>query len=246
MGNKPAAAQVLTEIVNSNEYDLLPSYASLWVVTNKNSRESVFELQRLGGSSSNPYSPYYSGFFPNVSITFSGTGMNQVTDDLWNEYEAGDVRKNLSIDTGYLNGSGSFVRQKFPKKWTDANAPVVGSTKLSNNNFMIFRYADVLLMLSEATGDMSHLNKVRARVNLPLFGSAAYPSTYATADLAIEHERRVELAMEFHRWFDLKRTGRAIPVLSAKGKPVTEKKLTLPIPEIVRQQNPDVTQNDGY
>ena len=112
---------------------------------------------------------------------------------------------------------------------------------------MVIRYADVLLMLAEASGDAAYLNQVRARAGVPLFGSAAYPSSaYPTLDLAIEHERRVELAIEFQRGFDLRRTNRAVPVLSAKGKPVTVEKLLLPVPEIVRQQNSAITQNLGY
>jgi hypothetical protein len=112
---------------------------------------------------------------------------------------------------------------------------------------MVLRYADVLLLLSEATGDAAYLNQVRARVGLAAFGSAGYPSAqYPTLALAIEHERRVELALEFHRFFDLKRTGRALTVLTAKGKPATEQRLILPIPQYVITQNSKITQNPGY
>ena len=112
---------------------------------------------------------------------------------------------------------------------------------------MVLRYADLLLLLSEASGDPQYLNKVRARAGLPAFGTAGYPSAkYPTLDLAIEHERRMELALEFHRWFDLKRTKRAVTVLTAKGKPVNENKLLLPIPQNARDQNEKLTQNTGY
>ena len=112
---------------------------------------------------------------------------------------------------------------------------------------MVLRYADVLLMLAEATGDASYLNQVRTRAGLPKYGETGYPTAkYTTLDLAIEHERRMELAVEFHRWFDLKRTNRAIAVLAPKGKAIAENKLLLPIPQVVRSQNPAVTQNTGY
>lgn len=248
LGDKTAAAQVLQQVVASNQYALLPSYGTLWNVNNKNTKESIFEIQYKGGAG-NPYSNYWTSFAPteNFVLTLFGGGMNQVTDDLYNEYEPGDVRRDTSISTGYYNKSGTFIAIKFPNKWVDKSAQVVGGRELSNNNFIVLRYADVLLLLSEATGDASYLNQVRARVNLPAFGSANYPSAkYPTLALAIEHERRVELALEFHRWFDLKRTGRALAVLTAKGKPVTDQKLLLPIPEIVRQQNSAITQNAGY
>ena len=246
--NKTAAAQILQEVVNSKQYDLLPQYASLWVVTNKNTKESIFEIQYKGGAG-NPYSNYWTAFAPteNFVLTQFGGGMNQVTDDLYNEYEPNDPRRDASISTGYTNKTGTFIPIKFPVKWMDRNAQVVGGRELSNNNFMVLRYADVLLMLAEATGQASYLNQVRTRAGMPAFGTAAYPTAkYPTLDLAIEHERRVELALEFHRWFDLKRTNRAIPVLTAKGKAVTPQKLLLPIPEIVLQQNPDIAQNEGY
>jgi hypothetical protein len=249
LGNKAAATQVLQDVYNSGQYSLLPLYTSLFGPNVKNTKESVFEIQYLGGSASNPYSPYWTAFAPvtNGVITKYGGGINQVTDDLYNEYEAGDPRRDASIETGYTDAKGNFVKIKFPKKWEDRTAPTSGTQELSNNNFMVLRYADVLLLLSEATGDAAYLNQVRARVGLAAFGSGGYPSAqYPTIALAIEHERKVELALEFHRFFDLKRTGRAVTVLTAKGKAVTEQRLILPIPQYVITQNSKITQNPGY
>ena len=106
----------------------------------------------------------------------------------------------------------------------------------------------VLLMYAEASGDKEYLNKVRRRAGMSEFGTSAYPSAkYPTLDLAIEHERQVELSLEFHRWFDLKRTNRATTVLSvAKGKTITTDMLLLPIPQSVIDQNPKISQNKGY
>lgn len=81
---------------------------------------------------------------------------------------------------------------------------------------------------------------------MPEFGTATYPAKYNTIELATEHERRVELAFEFQRWFDLKRTNRALTVLAAKGKSVSQAKLLIPIPNVVRDQNSKITQNAGY
>lgn len=252
MNNKPAAAQVLQQVYNSYNatlYNLLPEFGSLWgaSLAQKNTKESIFEIQYKGGAN-NPSSTYWPAFSPfeNFAITRFGGGMNQVTDDLYNEYEAGDKRRDTSFELGYFKG-GNWIAIKFQKKWKDINAPIVNAAESCNNNFMIMRYADVLLMLTEVTGDVQYLNKVRARAGLPLYGSAQYPSAkYPTLDLAIEHERRMEFAMEFHRWFDLKRTGRAVAVLSAKGKAVNEDKMVLPIPQFARDQNPDLGQNKGY
>jgi len=253
MGDKPAATQVLKEVYdtyNGSKYDLLPNFTSLWGNTSahKNTKESIFEIQYLGGAA-NPYSTFWPAFAPfeNFSITKYGGGMNMVTDDLYNEYEAGDVRREASFYLGYEK-AGVFVPIKFNKKWVDLTAPLDNGGEAANNNFMVLRYADVLLLLTEATGDPQYLNKVRARAGLPLYGTPNYPSAkYPTIDLAVEHERRMELALEYHRWFDLKRTGRAVAVLAPKGKAITPQKLLLPVPQYAVGQNPNLLpQNAGY
>lgn len=246
-GDKANATKELREVYDSKQYELLPAYASLWDVKNKNTKESIFEIQFLGGAATNPYSNYYLEFFPNSNaLGFYGAGMNQVVSDIWDEYEKGDPRKAASIDTGFVDAKGAFTAARFPKKWTDKTAPLINQSIAANNNFMVLRYADLLLLLTEATGDATYMNLVRKRAGLPLYGDAAYPAKYNTVALALEHERRVELAFEFQRWFDLKRTSRAIAVLTAKGKTVTQAKLLLPIPNIVRDQNSKITQNTGY
>jgi hypothetical protein len=248
LGDKAAAKNVLQEIILSQEYELLPDYAYLWDLQHENSREALFEIQHVAGATT-PSSPYFEFFAPfeNFILTGQGRGMNQPTDFLWNAYEEGDPRRDLSIAQGYTSRSGQWIDIRFPIKWFDDVYPRTGNT-WCENNFIVLRYADVLLMYAEAADDAEYLNAVRRRVGLPEYGSADYPSDkYPTLPLAIEHEREVELALEFHRWFDLKRTGRAIPVLSErKGKPITEQMLLLPIPQSERDINPDLVQNPGY
>ncbi|MEX2568217.1 MAG: RagB/SusD family nutrient uptake outer membrane protein, partial [Cyclobacteriaceae bacterium] len=114
-------------------------------------------------------------------------------------------------------------------------------------NFEIIRYADILLMYAEVTGNADYLNMVRNRVGLPPYGSPEYPSDlYPTLELAIEHERRVELGMEMHRFFDLIRTGRATEVMQGKVSSFDNNKLHFPIPQYAIDVNPGLTQNPGY
>ncbi|GGA77894.1 membrane protein [Flavobacterium palustre] len=247
MGNKPKAAETLLKVYG--KFSLVP-YADLWNLTKKNGASSIFEIQYKGGVSS-PYSLYWAMFTPvdNRVVTAWGGGFNQITDDLWNAYETGDPRRSISIQNGYTTANNSFVDVKFPIKWKDAAAPVAGLREAANNNFIILRYADVLLMLTEATSDPKYLNEVRARVGLPAYQAVGYPAQYNTVALALEHEAQVEFASEFHRWFDLIRTGRAIQVIknSSKNITITEEELLLPIPFLVINQNPDViTQNEAY
>lgn len=247
MGDKPKATEALLKVYG--KFSLVP-YADLWNLTKKNGASSIFEIQYKGGVS-NPYSLYWAMFSPvdNRVVTAWGGGFNQITDDLWNAYEAGDPRRAISIQDGYQTPSNVHVDVKFPIKWRDSNAPVIGLREASDNNFIILRYADVLLMLTEATSDPKYLNEVRARVGLPAYGAVGYPAQYNTVALALEHESQVEFACEFHRWFDLIRTGRAISVIknSSKNVTITEDELLLPIPFLVINQNPNViTQNGAY
>ncbi len=114
-------------------------------------------------------------------------------------------------------------------------------------SFYGLQYDGVYMSQTEVTGDPAYLNMVRERVGLPPYGSPEYPSDlYPTFAEAIEHERRVELAFEFHRFFDLVRTGRALEVMHSKGYTnLTEESLLFPIPQHAIDVNPDLTQNPG-
>ena len=118
----------------------------------------------------------------------------------------------------------------------------------------MIRYADVLLKLAEALNESGganpeqYLNMVRNRAGLS--------NTTATSqnDLrdAIEMERRLELIGEGHRWFDLKRTGRAVETMNAwfaandKNVTISSNHLILPIPQSQLDTDPALEQNPGY
>lgn len=258
IGDKNRAREELEYIINSNEYSLdansdgkidAADYSHLFQSQTKNCKESILEAQYMAGVNAfnsnhqTSYMPFHHAFnLPGVPGTFRGSGLNTPSRNLMNEYEPNDPRKDISIAMGYTDqNTGSFVEYPYTRKFYDPNWANPGQ------NFEIIRYADILLMYAEVTDDPTHLNRVRARVNLPAFGSAEYPSDkYPTLALAIEHERRVELAHEMHRMFDLVRTGRAIAVISSKGYPINEDKLLFPIPENAIDVNPGLTQNRGY
>lgn len=250
MGNKTAAAQVLQQ--EYGKFKLETDYANLWSLKNKNGVESIFEVQYLGGKA-NPYSKYWAIFTPldNRIVTKWGMGGNQVTDDLYNAYEAQDPRRDASIQAGYKDASGTTIPAKFFIKWRDTAAEINGLTEAADNNFIILRYADVLLMLTEATGDAKYMNEVRTRAGLPAYGQAGYPAKYTTLAAALQHEEQVEFAGEFHRMFDLLRHGTAMEVINnctkEHGTITNANQLVLPIPQYVVDQNPTViVQNEAY
>ncbi|MBD0254167.1 MAG: RagB/SusD family nutrient uptake outer membrane protein, partial [Cytophagales bacterium] len=136
-------------------------------------------------------------------------------------------------------------------KYLDASATAGGLGTGSSNGWRVLRYADVLLVYAEALNELGYgnpaafaaLNQVRGRAGLPALDAAALPGQEAFRE-KVYAERRVELAFENHRWFDLLRTGRAQTLLAAKG--AQPRYLLLPIPQRERDLNPNLTQNEGY
>lgn len=226
------AEQLLREVVNNNEYALIPDYADVFSAStgNKNNEESIFEVQFQEGSAGLNGNFLYQ-FMPRPMlaeevVTITGTsnpqpldeeGDNIPTPDIIAAYEEGDEREDVSI--GYIKLSGSARENKvypYIKKYAKPHA-------LHNNhgmNWPIYRYSEVLLFLAEALMEQGnageaamYLNQVRNRAGL---------ADVQGGDLrdAIYQERRVELAFENKRWFDLVRTGRAIEVITAYGNRV--------------------------
>ena len=181
--------------------------------TKKNGIESIFEVQYQGDDDLGEQSNFMYVFAPRLSAgavtgfpTTVGGGRNIPTNDIIDDYEAGDLRKDISLQEGYTNDKGVFVPIPFISKYRHAHS-IVNRT---NDNWPVLRYSDVLLMLAEAINEQAGptseaydlLNAVRDRADLdPLSG--LNKDTFRDAVL---HERRIELAFENHRWFDLKRT----------------------------------------
>lgn len=222
------AETVLREVVNSNEYALMPDYADAFSTStaNKNNMESVFEVQFKEGADGLNGDFLYS-FMPRpiaaeevVTITgtanpqpLTGEGNNIPTPDIIAAYEEGDLREEASIDYITIEGSA----------WADKTYPYIKKYAKEHSlhgnhgmNWPIYRYSEVLLFLAEALNEQGetaeaaiYLNQVRTRAGL---GEAQ-----GDLEEAIFRERRVELAFENKRWFDLVRTGRAIETITAYG-----------------------------
>lgn len=256
---KPAADK-LKEVIDLNVYQILPSYADVFKVSNKNNKESVFDIQYKSGGAGegnpwpNSFAPQNSG---NAVIAFGGDGNNQPTADLIKAYEVSDQRKGVSLATSYVNTGGTTIPDNFVKKYFDV--PVAKND--NGNNVPVIRYADVVLMYAECLNEQAYqaggeaftyLNQIRQRAGLEVKTAIDLPNQ-AAFRLAMEQERRVEFAFEGHRWFDLVRTGRAIPVMNSKKAEIrmvadlTENNLVFPIPQSQIDINKNVIkQNTGY
>lgn len=289
-----AQAENLLLSLEAMGYSLLPNYADVFSTANKNSRESIFEVQFMQGLETGMQSNFIYIFLPkcyNTAIitygvatqntaTDGGGGWNTPTQDIIRAYETGDTRLEASIGVaeGTYDGSYYFtltaqksivnyqapagkVGVPFIKKYLNPHT----DKNNTNDNWPVYRFADALLLLAEVQNEqgktqeaMVHVNRVRSRA-IP----QAAPLTATSQEDArklILHERRVELAFENHRWFDLLRSGKAIETMNAYGAElkkthsylvpssyqVDENKLLYPLPFAELGVNPELIQNPGY
>ena len=268
------AATTLREVTTLG-YALHASYADNFNPSRKNGVESIFEIQYQGDNDNGEWSNFEYVFAPRVSkgaVTGfpagSNGGRNVPTNDIMAAYEKGDLRKDISLKPNFKLDTTTY---KVPHV-TKYNYPhtIVNRT---NTNWPVLRYADVLLMLAEVINEQSgptaealgYVNQVRKRAGLADLAIADKVAFRA----AVLKERRLELAFENHRWFDLKRTKtpaewaafmnahgaqeRANPTVARGNVPFnstdyvyTENEYFLPLPAPQILINPKLTQNPGY
>jgi hypothetical protein len=257
LGNHSEAAGFLRQVIDLNIYQLLPDYADIFEIDNANHAESIFEVQFKGGTGQGMGSNFFHTFSPFTAGSLivgvgSGAGFGQPSADMIASYEEGDLRKDISLQEGFVNEAGEFIPEPWISKYID---PSPFAANDNDNNFPVIRYADVLLMHAEALNELAyepggeaftHLNAVRQRAGLDPFDGQDLPNQEAFR-LAIENERRHELAFEGHRWFDLVRTDRLLPVMNSVGIELQEYQKIFPVPQTQIDVNPGViTQNPGH
>jgi len=230
--NWAGAEKLCREVVAEGSYSLMPDYNNAFSTStaNKNNAESIFEVQFQEGSNGYNGSFFYN-FLPRPMTevelkTLSGTsnpqpqtgeGNNVPTPDIIAAYEAGDLRKDASIQM-ITCATTLWEGKTYPviKKYVRPHA-------LNGNhgmNWPIFRYSEVLLFLAEALNEQgktaeaaTFMNQVRKRAGL----AETTASTQAAFRTALMNERRVELAFENKRWHDLVRTDTFKEVIAAYG-----------------------------
>lgn len=238
------------DAVIAGGYSLLPEYDDLWNNENENSSEAIFEINYEGTSASGNWG---ASMFRGLDWKKFNTPSNDLVKAFDDENDM--IRKNASII--FLDVSGKWS----DPYWPQLEFPFVNKYRIftgnSAQNYIFIRLADILLLKAEALnelGDFSaaalYVNQVRNRVNLP----NTTANSIESMRLAIEKERRLELAFEGIRWFDLKRTGRAIAVINSAigpngaplGYQLTSERLLWPIPQNELDNNTKLTQNPGY
>ena len=205
--------------------------------------ESIFEIQMTAaqdGAATNVNQSLQSLTDPRVPNFFDAVA----TPSLVGAHEAGDARLGL-----YGNGRISNTPINFIQKYT-------GTTAIYVDRIPVFRVSEMLLIQAEAraeqgntSGALQALNTLRAARGLANIGDGAADDKSASGIVsAVLRERRVELAFEGHRFFDLKRRGLNIPKPQngTVSLPYTDYRILAPIPEDQVDLNPDLIQNPGY
>ncbi len=242
-------------------YRLLDDYNELFdYAKDEHHSEYIFDIEYeagLGGLGS----PFTNNFMPKsvggtaeayFGLIGGAEELNQPTQDLLDAFEPGDLRKDVTGigNGGFTDETGATHRWVAMHTFTKKYVTRITTHHDSPVNWKVIRYADVLLLYAEALNEngktaqaLGYLNEIRRRANL-----AAYVDLdQATARERIWHERRVELAMEGQRWFDLLRTGRASAVMAKFGMKEYMTVFPIPLGEIRVINNENVLyQNPGY
>lgn len=223
----------LAEVINSNEYELFPDFAEIWideneVTNNQSNRESIFEVNHLPEGKT--WDSGWQGYGTNLPAFISpndlkagskvgdfkgGWGFGPVRQAAWDIFESGDTRREGSINqweqdqyVPRFQDTGLFQAKYAARVGYNPQ----GDTDLNySNNLRIFRYAETLLTYAEMVvmHDQSPVNGITAQACLDqvrerAFGSAA--SIPATTD-NIKLERRREFLGEGVRFWDIVRWG---------------------------------------
>lgn len=273
-----SAMAAANTVMISGQYDLTTSYDKIFREEGENSKESVFEVQATASAaipSNNGVQYAQIQGIRGSGIWDLGWGWNSPSDQLVAAYEANDPRKARTIlftSTATVPGL-TIYGETTPVGLPNAryNNKVYTNPSLRTSignrfgywmNVRILRYADVVLMYAEAanevggaantTAALAALNSIRARARQGApAGTLPDVTTTDQALLrdAIRKERRVELAMEHDRFFDIVRWGIAQDVLQAAGKTnfTNSRDVLLPIPQTQIDLSAGVlTQNPGY
>ncbi|MDC0468242.1 RagB/SusD family nutrient uptake outer membrane protein [Bacteroidia bacterium] len=267
------AASTLDQVIDQNQYELISEYNDLFKVNNEGHSESVFDVQ-YSGAEGGGYgcliclegnaAPGFQGIRQySGPIYGDGNSYNLPTQDLYDAFDVTDIRRDATVldidafiadqpnssDITYAIGGGGhtgFYNNKYIKRQGEIGLPDNDLT--SPVNYVVIRYADVLLMAAEAhnratTPDDSkaqdYLNQVRNRVNMSPINATGNALTEA-----IWLERRLELSGEGHRFFDLVRTGKAADEINGF---VSGKHELFPIPQVeIDLAGGNWSQNNNY
>ncbi len=228
-GQYDAVIPIAEDIINNSGYSITAADALVDSWETGSGPNSLFELaftstDRLGTD--------------NIARIYRPTnyGDVQVSSDLYNAHQADDVRLDL------YNAAGDRMMSKY-------------SDELGSDNVRVIRFAEVVLNYAEAIAaggsgaQESALDALNRVADNRYDNGSPYTAPVSVDDVLLE--RRLELAMEGHRLYDLLRTGRDIEVGDANSArtqliPADDYRVALPIPDAEIRANSNINQNEGY
>ncbi|GAA0540343.1 RagB/SusD family nutrient uptake outer membrane protein [Chitinophaga japonensis] len=261
--NYPQAVEEARKVMALGSYSLWPAYREVFEIANENRTESIFEVQFISGSGNigSSYAGYYRPAF-DKRPGFGGFGDNPVTENHYKAYPPGDLRRDINvIQYSYTSDPKAPTTIKYPYYVAKYKDPAAIGVDDGGNNYIILRYADVLLMFAEALylsdpGNAEALeafNQVRRRAyGLPVNAPSAHDLAPGLSAAAFQDslllERRLEFAFEGQRRFDLLRTGKLQEAMQAQDASITvrDQDTLFPIPTQEMDANPLLEQNPGY
>ena len=225
-----------------------------------------------GISETEPFTPHTGPLDPRIDYTIGRRGID------YNGFGVFTGKDNIRASFTDISGPYAGKKNMYTAGDSDNRGTGGWGEQRTGINYHIMRYADVLLMAAEAAVETGNLEKARGLVNQvrkramnspradtsPNYVIDTYNSTWtdqSAARTAVRHERRVELGMEGHRLFDLRRwgtmvetlnayivhEGRTIPPFKARANAVSSKHMALPIPlDAIDQSEGALTQNPGH
>lgn len=265
------AAEAAKSVIGSGKYQLEDQYKANFAIENEKSKESIFAIPYstvYTTSSDNAFCLFVLALNPilaehyNTTINVWDGFVGQP--DFFQTYEENDRRRSDTFLYGETPISGYVINPIFPEskyasgrletegayihKWTyQTDGLLTGDDTSMNNDFILFRYADVILMYAEAlirdgksldSDTLEGLKKIRERAGLTAITDWDIEKLYS--------ERSHEMALEGWRRMDMIRFGTYQNTWFAKGTRTPNDGLLLPIPSEIKSANPNLEQNPGY
>ena len=250
-------AELCTSIENDYGYQLVDNYGDMWGYDDtdafRNSKESIFEVQFSRSNGNWVFIMFHRNAY-NPTDSYSWAKWVTPSRDLIAAYDAeGDTeRKNASIvidECGWSNYYPSYEYAFMHKVPTNASSIILmrlGEIKLL--------HAEALACTGDLAGATKLVNEIRTRAGIK---EIKQPANQDAMIDAILNERRLELAFEGHRFFDLVRHGleRAKAVHDSMNEkdeywqtrlPLTQESILMPVPQTALDDNPSLVQNPGY
>ena len=247
----------------------LVPYADIFDINNEMNDEIIFAVRYLSGNVGlgSPFSTLFGPMNNGGNVVMgSPKHYDYPSDNLVAAYNANgtDLRKDVVLREGYTDAvSGKYVEIRWNNKFMQSSMTTEYDAE---NDWPVIRLGDVILLYAEILNELhgpsdeplKYLNMIRERAGVPVYSLTDVASKFEMRQ-AIRNERRLELAMENQRWFDLVRWGIATETVNDflasetlyseydyVVNPISDWQCLLPVPLSVMNVNPDIAQNPGY